>query len=420
MPKIKVTQKKIEALVRTPHGRQTDYTDQLTAGLCFRMGPRGGVWYFLRRVDGRLYRVKLGSWPTMGIKQARDAVAEHEQAIAEGRHPKAEAARKRAEKSHARNVDESRLLENVAEAWMKRHLPGLKPQTRSMYQRAVQRLIAAFPGRSIETVTRGELVRVLDSVKAESDSGVPANHLAATIRLMWRYAHDRLELEQNPAIDLKNPAITKSRQRVLDRAEIRIVWTACEWAGYPFGHAIRFQLCTGQRIGEVGDIRRNEVTDGYWRLSRNKTAKRIDVYLAGLAQAILDDCADYGDDTPYFSASGGEIGLRPDGFHNALNRHIRPRLDDAAAELDLPPITEHWTPHDLRRTVRSGLTGWAGVFPDIAERTINHSIGGIRAVYDHADYRPHVSQALQAWDDELARILLGEQVTVRPIRRSVI
>ena len=155
-------------------------------------------------------------------------------------------------------------------------------------------------------------------------------------------------------------------------------------------------------------------------LSRNKTSKRIDVYLAARARAILDDCPDFGDDTPFFSASGGKIGLRPDGFHLALKRHIRPRLDDAADELGLPRIREHWTPHDLRRSVRSGLTGWAGVFPDIAERVLNHSITGIRSVYDHADYRAHVAEALKAWDAELARILAGEHATVTPIKREAV
>src|SRR5699024_10313036 len=102
-----------------------------------------------------------------------------------------------------------------------------------------------------------------------------------------------------------------------DRRELRIVWRACELAGYPFGHALRFQICTGQRIGEVGGILRSDVADGFWRLSRTKTGKRIDVYLADHAAAILEDCPDFGDKAPFFSASGGKIGLRADGFHNA-------------------------------------------------------------------------------------------------------
>jgi len=93
-------------------------------------------------------------------------------------------------------------------------------------------------------------------------------------------------------------------------------------------------------------------------------------------------------------------------------------IEGAALELKAEPITEHFTAHDLRRTVRTGLTGWAGVLPDTAERVLNHSISGLRAHYDFADYRPHVTAALQAWDAELSRILAGEQATVTPIKRA--
>lgn len=415
MPKMQFTQKGVEALLRKPHDGRKDYNDTVTKGLSLRVGPRGASWYFLRRVDGKLVRVKLGDWPTTGIADARDRFGEIQDQVDQGKHPKAVQARQRAEKTDSRKIDHARLFENAAEAWADRHLPEVADQTRKMYRRALGRLLEEFRGRDIATITRGELVRFLDRLRAASKSGIPANHAAATIRLLFAYGRDRLDLENNPAAGIKNPARVKRRDRVLSRAEIRILWRACELAGYPYGHALRLALCTGQRIGEVGDIRRDDLEGDYWKLSRNKTGKRIDVFLADHARAILNDCPNFGASAPFFTASGGKIGLRTDGFHNAVNRHIRPRLDAAAIELGLwegdpekPAIAEHWTPHDLRRTVRSGLTGWAGVFPDIAERTINHAIGGIRANYDFADYRPHIADALCRWDQELTRILSGK------------
>lgn len=416
MAKIKFTQERIKSLAKQPHSKRTDYFSEGFPGLCLTIGPRSTSWYYFARVDGKLTRLRLGEWPDMLYSEAKAEAEDVDKAIEQGKHPKSEQARQRTEKRHARAIDHARLFDNVAEAWKKHHLPEVKPQTQAMYKRAVRRLLEDFEGRDIATITRGELIRLLDRIKAQTKSGIAANHLAATTRMLWAYAYDRLELENNPAAGLKNPARVKSRERILSRSEIRTVWRACEMAGYPHGHALRLALCTGQRIGEIGDIRRYDLEEDYWRLSRNKTEKRIDVFLAEHARAILDDCPNFGDSAPFFSASGGKIGLRPDGFHLALKRHVRPRLDNAAEELGLPKIQDHWTPHDLRRSVRSGLTGWAGVFPDIAERTINHSIGGIRAVYDHADYRPHIAAALEAWDLELGRILAGEAAAVMPIR----
>ena len=114
MPKIKITQRGIESLVRKPHDKQIDYTDSITPGLAFRMGPRGGTWYFLRRIDGRLYRISLERWPTMGIAEARTAVGDLEEAIAEGRHPKAEVSRKRSDAVKNRSLDNQRMIEAVA------------------------------------------------------------------------------------------------------------------------------------------------------------------------------------------------------------------------------------------------------------------------------------------------------------------
>ena len=415
MPKKLLTQKGIEALIKSPppSGR-IEYSDTIARGLVLRVGATGAAWYFKRRIDGRLVRVKIGEWPTKSLKDARDRVGEIQEEIDDGKHPKASEARQRAEKSASRQIDKARLVENVVSAWKAHHLPDVMPQTRMIYERATGRLLDDFRGRDVTAISRADLLRLLDKTKERSKSG--ANHTAATVRLLFAYAYDRLGLENNPASGLKNPARLKPRDRILDRWEIRIVWRACLLAGYPWGHALRFQLCTGQRIGEVGNIHRSDVSDGYWRLSKNKRSKRIDVFIASHAAAILTDCPSFGDQAPYFSASTSKTsdgavvhrGLRTDAFSHAMSRHIWPKLAIAAEQLGLPPITQHWTSHDLRRTVRSGLTGWAGVLPDIAERTINHAVGGIRAVYDHADYRPHVAKALKAWDAELIRILEGK------------
>lgn len=418
MPKIKMHQKTLEALTAKPHPKRTDYFSAAYPGLCLTIGPKSRSWYYFSRVDGKTARMKLGEWPQISYSAAKEAADGINEQIEQGRHPKAEQARQRSQKTESRRIDYARLFENVTAAWLAHHLPTVADQTGAMYRRAVGRLNDAFKGRDISTVTRGELIRFLDALLAATKSGIPANHAAATIRLLFRYAMDRLDLTDNPAQGIKNPAKVRKRDRVLNRDEIRVLWRVCEDAGYPYGHALRFALCTGQRIGEVGDIRRHEFDGEFWTLSRNKSQKRIDVYLAPLAAAILDDCPNFGKVAPFFSASGGKNGIRPDGWHLAIRRHITPRVEAAAAELGLEPIKQHWTPHDLRRTVRSGLTGWAGVFPDIAERTINHAIGGIRSHYDFADYRPHVADALKRWDSELDRILAGQAAPLVPFRRA--
>lgn len=414
MPAIKVTQKKVESLVKKPHAKQIDYRDILTAGLVLRIGPRGAVWNYLRRVDQRLHRVKLGDWPTMKIKAARDAVADLEQAIADGKNPKAEQARRQAEKHIKRKQDKELLVKNVISGWTALHYPTLAKRTRRDYRAPVSEFSESFAGREITTIKRGELIRHLDKIKARSSA--QANRAAVIIRQLFSYAVDRHDLQHNPAANLKSPAKATRRKRTLDRAEIGIIWRACELAGYPYGHALRLALCTGQRIGEIGGMRWSDIEDEYWCNAENKTDQRIDIYLGSHASRIIKDCPRI---SKYVLSATGHGPIRSDTWSGAMARYIRPRVELAARELKHDTEIKHWTAHDLRRTVRSGLTGWAGVSPDTAERVLNHSIGGIRKVYDHADYKPHVAEALKAWDVELKRILQGRGAKFVQLREAV-
>lgn len=405
--RIKFTATSVEARVRTPHAKRVDYSDTLTSGLQLRVGPRTAAWYYLRRVDGKLHRLKLGEFSDLTLPEARAKAGELESSIQKGKHPQAELARERHELTASRELDQARLVENVVSKWREVHFPGISEKSQAMYESQLQKVEKAFAGRDISTITRGEIARFLDAVKASTPSGVSANHAASTVRQLFRYAEERLDLPSNPAATVRNPVRPAPRKRVLSESEIRVLWATCVKAGYPYGHALRFALVTGQRIGECGAIRRSDLDSrgDYWNNSRNKADRRIDIFLAPLAQEILKDCPDFSEGVHYFSASGGRHGIRSDTWSRALDVHIRPRIEATAKAIGEPPITEHWSPHDLRRTVRTGLTGWCGVAPDTAERVLNHAISGIRAHYDFADYRPHVAEALRKWDIALSEII---------------
>jgi len=416
MPAIKVTHRAIEALHSKPHAKRIDYFDTAHKGLCITIGPRGGVWYYFKRIDGKLNRLRIGAWPVYGIKRAREEAGRIEEGIEAGKHPRALQARQKAAKRESRRLDELRIVSKLAGEFREQHFPTLAESTRRDYGRLLDEFVEAFGDRDAAKITRGEIIRYLDKVKARS--AAQANRAAVIVRQLFQFALDRYDLPANPASDIKNPAKPTRRKRTLDRQEIRVLWRACELAGYPYGHALRMALCTGQRIGEIGAMRWADIEGDYWRNSENKTDQRIDIYLASHAAQILKHCPNIGD----YVFTHGKRGIRSDtwggGTSGAIARHILPMIEGAALELKAEPITEHFTAHDLRRTVRTGLTGWAGVLPDTAERVLNHSISGLRAHYDFADYRPHVTAALQAWDAELSRILAGEQATVTPIKRA--
>jgi integrase len=62
-----------------------------------------------------------------------------------------------------------------------------------------------------------------------------------------------------------------------------------------------------------------------------------------------------------------------------------------------------FTIHDLRRTASTLLreNGWAS---DVVEKALNHTIGGVRGVYNQAEYAEQRKQMLQFWSDYLDRL----------------
>jgi integrase len=60
--------------------------------------------------------------------------------------------------------------------------------------------------------------------------------------------------------------------------------------------------------------------------------------------------------------------------------------------------------HDLRRTCATRLN-MLGVLPNIAEKILNHTMQGVMAVYNRADYEAERVEVMQRWADELDRVL---------------
>ena len=71
-------------------------------------------------------------------------------------------------------------------------------------------------------------------------------------------------------------------------------------------------------------------------------------------------------------------------------------------------IGERFTPHDLRRTVRTKLAE-IGVADVVAERVMGHRLQGMLRVYNQYHYAEEKRQALRTWEKHLRRIVGMEE-----------
>jgi integrase len=183
----------------------------------------------------------------------------------------------------------------------------------------------------------------------------------------------------------------RTRERILDDDEIRMVWRAAEAMADPFARFVQFLLLTAARRMEAARMQWSELLGSDWTLpaARNKVGKELIRPLSAAALDILAKVPRFVDCSFVFSYSG----------KTALNDFSwgKNRFDAQAG------ITG-WRLHDLRRTARS-LMSRAGVNADHAEQCLGHIIGGVRGRYDRHSYYIEKKRAFEELAAQIERIL---------------
>ncbi|WP_136644662.1 site-specific integrase [Tabrizicola sp. YIM 78059] len=381
-------------------------------GFGLRITSAGGKAFVLRyTVDGRQRLKTIGDWPAWGLEQARIEARNLVQKIQTGDDPLEAKRKRRAEPT---------IKELVGE-WLDRHASGLKSEKaiRSLIEGD---LVTALGVRKVSDIRRRHVIEAIEA-KAETAPRQAAILLAYSRKLL-DFAVDRDFIPANPLAGLKPGSITVkgkrdplrqvARARILDNDEIRSFWTNAETCGLHrlTALALKLVLVTGQRPGEVAGMHEREIEGSIWTIPatrRGKTDTAHTVHLTATALALIQDAREELDRLSHrrivpltghiFEAWPGKP------VNNAALSRAIDRMAGALGAKDVPPWGR-WTPHDLRRTMRTGLSA-CRVRPDIAEMTIGHAKRGITAVYDLHGFEAERRAALEAWEARLLAIIAG-------------
>lgn len=376
-------------------------------GFGLRITAAGGKAFILKyNVDGRQRRKTIGAWPTWSLVAARDKARELVQQIDGGTDPLDEERRRRVEST----------VEAAVEDWLNRYVDGLTSAKaiEGYFRRDV---IPVIGPRKLTDVTRRDLIDIIED-KAKS-TPVAARHLLAYLKSFFTWCMDREMVDLSPADAIRPKSITvkgkknvlkpKKRKRVLSDDEIRAFWQSDCF--HPLtGLALKLILVTGQRPGEIAGMHQSEIDGELWTIPAERRGKTESEHVIGLtpmalelidqAQAEVERLSKRRKASPagfVFESRAGKP-LAVDALSKAVARHRETVSNDA------DPKFGHWTPHDLRRTCRTGMA-ICGVADEIGERVIGHVSDAMVETYNQAGYIDEKRDALATWNRHLQKIL---------------
>jgi integrase len=416
MAKLPSVDTAIRRLKLRPGATQTAYYDDRTPGLALIVGKKAKTWSLTYTPPGlRRKRIQFGRYPAVSLAKAR----ERAQGVFSSLHNDVDPAAKR--KAY-------REAPTVAEAGEKYLALYAANKASLRFDEGVIRkeLVPLLGDRKLVELTRADIQTVLRGV-LDRGAGIMANRTLQVLRKFLAWSVEQGWIDTNPADGISRPVAERARTRALSDEELRDLWNALPNMSRQAQAIFKLLLLTGQREMEVVRMRWSEIDfeRGVWTLpphdpgrSKARAAPHI-VPLTPASVAILRE---------FHAAVSGDSQDEPGGRRNGVpskgqedyvfrGRHrsgaaagpTRGIIVAAKEDLDSEHLTfdEPWRIHDLRRTMRTGLSQLS-VPPHIAELVIGHSLRGIVKVYDRYEYLTEKREALTRWADHLL-IVVGEQ-----------
>ena len=365
-------------LPEKPH--QVSYFHKLETGLSLVLTVGyGGSRTFsaLTYRDGKPTYTKLGRWPEMKVKVAKDKARQYREDPA---------------KFEAQALPDT--FKAVAERWIKAHVDVKKLRSKPEIVRNLTKYIYPKLGNEkFVSIKRSQVSDLLDFI-ADNHGRSQADASLSIIRTICKWYAPNSDHYVSPIVEGMDrdtrDAKDKARSRILTDDELRAVWGAADRYG-SFGAILKLGLLTAQRREKVGSMRWDQIEGHVWTVPQGHREKGTGGSLklpAMAVEIIAQQSRIVGN--PFVFASGESTKF-------ANWSMAKWKLD---SELKLP----HWTIHDLRRTARS-LMSRAGVLPYIAERTLGHVIGGVEGIYYRHSYDVQKADALQRLANLIGTIL---------------
>ncbi len=369
-------------------------------GLFLLIAPAGGKWWRLKyRVAGREKLLSLGTYPEVGLKEARDKRDAARKLLAAGIDP-----------GLARKAERSAIadsFEAVAREWHAKRAPGWAPGHAEKVMGRIERDVFPWLGaRPVGEVKAPELLAVLRRI--ETRGAIELAHRAHQIcGQVFRYAIATGRAERDPAADLRGalpPVKERHHAAITDPKAVGALLRAID--GYQGSFITQCALLLAPlTFVRPGELRKAEWPEidldaAEWRIPAERMKMRAIhiIPLSVQAVAILHELRPLTGSGRYVFP-GLRTPTRPMS-ENTINAALR-RLGYAKDEM---------TGHGFR-SMASTMLNEQGWHRDAIERQLAHGErDAVRAAYNYAEHLPLRRRMMQGWADYLDGLKSGAEV----------
>jgi len=204
--------------IRSAKPREKAYKLADGGGMYLEVSPAGGKWWRLKyRYDGKEKRLSLGTYPEVGLREAREKRDDLRKLLAAGVDPGESRKAVKASKAEAA----ANSFEAVAREWFAKYSPRWAP---SHADKLIQRLERdIFPWLGKRPVSEISAADVLDALRRIEDRGAleTAHRAKQNCSQVFRYAIATRRADRDPTADLRG-ALPRSFTSILLLSPTRI------------------------------------------------------------------------------------------------------------------------------------------------------------------------------------------------------
>lgn len=385
-----------DTAARQAKPKEKAYTLSDSLGLSLYIAPNGiKSWHFRFTWVGKQARISFGTYPEVGLKEARARRDEAREEVAQGMDPR----ETRKEKKAGITEAQERTFRRAYDEWLAFRKGSISPGTYRIISNLMELdVLPTFGSRQIDTIKRADVIALIRSIEKRG-SVVTAVKVRQRIGQVFSYAIACGLIEANPTAEMHAVTEKGGQHRphpFLPFSELPKTIATIQGcaSGYQVRAAIMLMIYTASRPGEVRHAEWSEIDleSATWVTPAPKMKARRDhaVPLSTQAVELLKRM---------LPITGGQRYV----FTNRSDPTMPIGTNYANNVMDVCGLTGKQSPHGFRHLFSTEMNG-RGYNRDWIERQLAHADSSfIRDVYNHATYLDQRREMMQEWADLVTR-----------------